>query len=255
MCNKTGIAFGERMLTESIVAGRDVVEVGSYDVNGSVRPHVESLAPRSYLGVDITEGPRVDRVLDAQELVAQLGAESADVVITTEMLEHVREWATVVDNLKGLLRPGGYLLVTTRSAGFPYHAWPYDFWRYELDDFRRIFADMEIVALESDEAAPGVFLFARRPEVFSRRTPGLALHSMLTGRRQRRLTDAQVAWFRATAPPRFAVARLRVRLARALRGKRVRQARRFVRQRIVRPVWRLLPVGLRTRIKRLLGRP
>jgi SAM-dependent methyltransferase len=148
MCNKTGIAFAERTLTPSIVVGRDVIEVGAYDVNGSVRPYVESLAPSSYLGVDIAPGPRVDRVLDARELVGQLGGDSADIVITTEMLEHVRDWHTVVTNLKAVLRPGGYLLVTTRSAGFPYNAWPYDFCIEALRQprFARANSDRENIA-------------------------------------------------------------------------------------------------------------
>jgi SAM-dependent methyltransferase len=251
MCNKTGIAFAERTLTASIVVGREVVEVGAYDVNGSVRPHAESLAPGSYLGVDITDGPGVDRVLDAQHLIAQLGSDSADIVITTEMLEHVRDWHAVVSNLKGLLRPGGYLLVTTRSAGFPYHAWPYDFWRFELDDFRLIFGDLEILALEADTAAPGVFLFARRPVAYVQRTPGIALRSIVTGRRQARVTDAQIAWFRATSPPRFAVARMRDRLARA---SRTMHPRRYVRRRIIGPIWSVLPLRTRGRIKRAIGR-
>ena len=231
MCNKTGIAFAERTLAPSIVIGRDVIEVGAYDVNGSVRPYVESLAPSSYLGVDIAPGPRVDRVLDAQELVAQLGGDSADIVITTEMLEHIRDWHTVVTNLKGILRPGGYLLVTTRSAGFPYHEWPGDFWRYEIDDFRLIFDDLEILALETDTDAPGVFLLARRPNAYTQRTPRLALYSMVTRRRQRRVTDAQIAWFRATWHVWF-----------------------VVRWRIIDPVWMAIPAATQGHIKRAIGR-
>jgi SAM-dependent methyltransferase len=254
MCNTTGIAFAERMLTASIVIGRDVIEVGAYDVNGSVRPYVESLAPGSYLGVDITAGPRVDRILDAQELVSQLGGESADIVITTEMLEHVRDWHAVVTNLKGVLRPGGYLLVTTRSAGFPYHAWPYDFWRYEPEDFRLIFDDLEILALESDTDAPGVFLFARRPDTYSQRTPSLALESIVTGRRQRRVTDAQIAWFRVTSQARSAATRARGQVGQASMATWRLQYRRYVQRRIVRPIWMAIPASIRGRIKRAIGR-
>jgi SAM-dependent methyltransferase len=254
MCNKSGLAFTERTLTAPIVVGRDVIEVGAYDVNGSVRPYVESLAPSSYLGVDIAPGPKVDRVLDAQELVAQLGGNAADIVITTEMLEHVRDWHAVVTNLKGVLRPGGYMLVTTRSAGFPYHAWPYDFWRYELDDFRLIFEDLEILALESDTEAPGVFLFAKRPNAYAQRTPGLALYSIVTGRRQRRVTDAQLAWFRATSQIRSAPASVRARVRRASTAIRRLRFRRSVRRRIIGPVWMTIPATIRGHIKRTIRR-
>ena len=254
MCNKTGMRFAQGVLTATIVGGRDVIEVGAYDVNGSVRPHVESLEPASYLGVDITDGPRVDRVLDARDLVAALGAGSADVVISTEMLEHVRDWRIVVANLKGLLRPGGHLLITTRSLGFPYHAWPYDFWRFELDDFSRIFADLEILSLEPDAAAPGVFLFARRPDDYSETTPEVALFSIVTGRRQRGVTDEEIASFMATLPPPSAIP---VARRGSTRGPLVAGSRRLgrtVRRRVIRPVWMRLPETMRRRIKWAAGR-
>jgi SAM-dependent methyltransferase len=119
VCNSTGIAFGEAVLTKAMIAGRDVLEVGATDVNGSLRPFVESLGPGRYVGVDIAPGPRVDEVVDASKLVERFGADAFDVVLTTEMVEHVRDWRTVVRNLKRVVRPGGLLLVTTRSLGFP----------------------------------------------------------------------------------------------------------------------------------------
>jgi SAM-dependent methyltransferase len=240
MCNASGIAFGERVLTLEVVAGRDVLEVGAYDVNGSLRPHVESLGPGSYIGVDIAPGPRVDRVLDARELIATFGREAFDLVLSTEMVEHVRDWRAVISNMKGVLRPGGHLLITTRSAGFPYHGWPHDYWRYEPEDMRRIFADLEILAIEPDPKAPGVFVFARRPETFTESTPDVALLSIVTGRRQRHVTDAQIAWYRATSRIRspFAIPRARARFYR----------------RVVHPIWLALPGGVRSGIKRALGR-
>jgi SAM-dependent methyltransferase len=254
MCNATGIAFGERMLTPENVAGRDVLEVGAFDVNGSVRPHAESLGPRTYLGVDITPGPRVDRVMDARQLVGTFGRESFDVVITTEMVEHVRDWQTVVSNLKGVLRPGGHLLVTTRSAGFPYHGWPYDFWRYEPEDMRRIFSDLELLAVESDTASPGIFVFARRPEQFVEDTPKLALRSIVTGRRQRRVTDAEIAWFRAMSVVRAVVDSAQRRWSRIWPAVRRTQWRARFQRHVVGPVWRAMPIRVRSGVKRALGR-
>jgi SAM-dependent methyltransferase len=259
MCNATGIAFGERVLTQDVIADRDVLEVGAFDVNGSIRPHTESLKPRSYVGVDIADGPRVDRVLDARQLVETFGRESFDVVITTEMVEHVRDWRTVVSNLKGVLRPGGHLLVTTRSAGFPYHGWPYDFWRYEREDMERIFGDLDLLAVEPDTASPGIFVFGRRPEAFTETTPDLALMSIVTGRRQRRVTNAQIAWFRAMSllePAVKGTKARRARVARAVGRRRIRPKHLWatVKRRIVGPAWRALPRQARTSIKRALGR-
>jgi hypothetical protein len=74
--------------------------------------------------------------------------------------------------LKALMRPNGVVVITTRSIGFPFHHAPFDFWRYEEDDMRTIFADCEIIALESDtrevngHVTPGVFVAARMPPDF-----------------------------------------------------------------------------------------
>ncbi|HSS34847.1 MAG TPA: class I SAM-dependent methyltransferase, partial [Patescibacteria group bacterium] len=198
MCNLTGIAFGQRVLQPADVAGRGVLEVGSLDVNGSIRPFVESLQPGRYVGVDIAPGPRVDEVVDASKLIERFGAESFDVVITTEMLEHIRPWRIVIHNLKGVLRPGGVLLVTTRSIGFPYHGYPHDFWRYEPEDMRAIFADFEIDTIERDTDSPGIFVLARKPTSYAEKRPSLELFSIVTGRRQARISTFELAWFRMT---------------------------------------------------------
>lgn len=163
-----------------------MLEVGSLDVNGSLRSHVLSLLPASYLGVDITPGPGVDEVCDAGALLERFGPARFDIVVTTEMMEHVRDWRRVLDNLKGVLKPGGLLVLTTRSAGFPYHGFPHDFWRYEVDDLRRLFVDFQIEELGPDPVQAGVFLRARKPvDHRAIDLSDLRLHSMVTGRWQR----------------------------------------------------------------------
>jgi len=118
------VDFVKQWIRPEEVRARDIIEVGSRDVNGSVRPHIESLSPRGYVGVDIVEGPRVDRLCDVQDLVSVFGAESFDVVVATELLEHVEDWRGDIGNLKTVMRPGGSIFVTTRSVGFPKHDWP-----------------------------------------------------------------------------------------------------------------------------------
>src|SRR5947209_15379867 len=141
MCNDACLEFGRGYLRPEEIAGKKVLEVGSMDVNGSLRAIVQRTMPRIYLGVDIAAGPGVDVVCEVSKLVARFGEAAFDTVISTEMLEHVRDWRAAVSNMKRVLKPGGTILITTRSPGFPYHGYPYDFWRYEPDDIRTIFAD------------------------------------------------------------------------------------------------------------------
>ena len=186
MCNNSVIEFA-KCLMPSDVNGKRVVEVGSLDVNGSLRPIIQNLNPKEYLGIDIEMGPNVDEVCEATEILDRYGENAFDVVVTTEMLEHVRPWKEVVHNLKRAVSPGGILLVTTRSFGVPYHGYPYDFWRYELEDMTRIFDDMEIEKLDPDPTLPGVMMIARVPEsgYSEKDLSDIALYSIVTRKRTR----------------------------------------------------------------------
>jgi SAM-dependent methyltransferase len=102
-------------------------------------PDERFLWPREYVGVDVEPEKFVDVVLPIEKLVEHSGLESFGVVIATELLEHVQDWRLAVNNMKAVLRRGGYIYITTRSYGFPLHAYPYDFWRYEIKDMEDIF--------------------------------------------------------------------------------------------------------------------
>lgn len=166
MCHPSCIVFGAKNLDKQEIRGKRIIEVGSYDVNGSLRPILESWGPAEYIGVDIQKGPGVDIVCNAEKLVEKFGRERFDVVLSTELLEHARNWKTVISNIKNVCAPNGLIVVTTRSYGFGYHAFPHDFWRYEVDDIKHIFSDCEVLVVEKDFPDPGVFVKARKPKVF-----------------------------------------------------------------------------------------
>src|SRR5208283_1437369 len=74
-------------------AGR-VLEVGSMDINGSIRPAFGDAS--EYIGIDLTPGPGVDRVMSAHDLDQAWPAGWFDTVVCCEMLEHdPMPWKTV----------------------------------------------------------------------------------------------------------------------------------------------------------------
>ncbi len=181
MCNQACIDFGRDNLHREDIVGKKVIEIGARDVNGSLRPFVEALDPKIYVGVDLEEGPGVDEICNVYDLAAKFGEKSFDLVISSEMVEHVQDWRRAFSQIKSILAPGGVVLITTRSIGFPYHDYPFDYWRYELDDMRAIFSDMEIEALEPDDMSPGVLVTARKPANFKENDLSAhALYSMVT---------------------------------------------------------------------------
>lgn len=155
--------FLQDNLRSKEIRGKDVLEVGSQDINGTPRDIILRYGPASYIGVDSGAGPGVDVVLDVRNLTAHFGSKRFDLVVSTEMLEHAEDWKAAVTQMKEILRLGGLLAVSTRGPGFPYHGFPHDYWRFTVEDFKAIFSDMAILVCAPDQV-PGVFLTARKTD-------------------------------------------------------------------------------------------
>ena len=184
MCNANGLLFGALNLKKEEIEGKRVLEVGSLDVNGSLRPLMESYNPKEYLGIDIVKGPRVDKICKVEDLTEEMGKNVFDVVISTEMLEHIKDWRKAISNLKNICKEGGIILITTRAIGYRYHAYPYDFWRFEISDMENIFLDCEILVLEKDLSQPGTFIKVRKPKNFNETDlSDYALYSIVLNRK------------------------------------------------------------------------
>lgn len=196
MCTAGCIIFGATQLSLEQVQGKRILEVGSYDVNGSLRPIIERWSPTAYVGVDAQSGPGVDVVCFAERLTDAFGVESFDVVVSTGTIEHIRDWRGVIKSIKAVCKRNGTILITTCSRDFPYHGYPYDFWRYEPSDLEHLFSDCLVEALETDRSAPLVFLKAKKPDTFVERdVSSHALYSVIVRRRVRELDEREFEAF------------------------------------------------------------
>jgi len=96
--------FVRRYATERPVS---VVEIGSRDINGSLRPLFPNAAP--YTGLDLFDGAGVDLVTDACDWFPP---EKVDIVLCCEVLEHSEKWQDIVASAAMWLKPGGRLVLT-----------------------------------------------------------------------------------------------------------------------------------------------
>lgn len=88
MCNVDCFQWIANNITIDEVKNKKVVEVGSFNVNGSLRAVIEMLDTAEYIGTDIVEGPGVDEVCPAQDLVKKFGDNSFGIVVSTCVLKN-----------------------------------------------------------------------------------------------------------------------------------------------------------------------
>lgn len=86
--------------------GKKVLEVGSLDINGTIRGHFEKA---SYIGLDLGPGKGVDIVSPIHQYEP---GHQFDIVISTEMLEHDIHWQESLRKMYDLLEPNGLLVLT-----------------------------------------------------------------------------------------------------------------------------------------------
>ena len=95
---------------------RTVLEVGSLNINGSVRRFFDNCL---YTGIDIAEGKDVDDVVNGENYAGQ--ANSLDVVISCECFEHNPEYEKTFINMIRVLKRDGLCIMTCASYGRRQH--------------------------------------------------------------------------------------------------------------------------------------
>jgi SAM-dependent methyltransferase len=79
---------------------------------------------------------------------------SFDVVLCTEVLEHLTEPQRAIDEMYRVLEPGGQLLLTTRFL-FPIHDAPHDYFRYTKYGLLYLLRRFDEIRLEEETDAIG----------------------------------------------------------------------------------------------------
>lgn len=93
-----------------------VIEVGSRDINGSVRCHFPAA---TWTGLDLYPGPSVDIVTDALD---HTPVDQVDLVVICEVFEHCPYWGEVLHHIESWLKPRGRLIVTCAGPGRETHS-------------------------------------------------------------------------------------------------------------------------------------
>ena len=124
---------------DNYVKGRGrvkVLDVGSYDVNGCMRPLFDG-TQAEYTGLDIEAGPNVDIVMNEPYNWDNVPDESLDFVISANAFEHIEyPWLTI-KLIYSKLKQGGIACILAPNTAIE-HRFPFDCYRYFSDGFRAL---------------------------------------------------------------------------------------------------------------------
>jgi SAM-dependent methyltransferase len=138
-----------REITRSLVEARDTYlrpGLRILDVGCGVQPYYPLFADiaSEYDGNDVEPGPRIKYVSMVESL--PIPDESYDVVLCTQVMEHVRRPVQALSEMTRVLAPGGHLFMTTHGV-YPFHPHPGDYWRWTRQGFEAMFEDTDELEL------------------------------------------------------------------------------------------------------------
>lgn len=118
--------------------GARVLDVGAGDA-----PYAELFAHTEYVTLDWESSPHAGgrtAAISASADAIPLPDASFDIVVLTQVLEHVRRPAVVLGEIARVLRPGGTLLATVPFV-WELHEEPHDYWRFTPYALRALLED------------------------------------------------------------------------------------------------------------------
>jgi len=129
-----------------------------YDSKGSL---IMDIAPEIHMGVkeffkqstiktlDIDPNSGADYILDlCENNEGTVKDDTFDLIVCTEVLEHVNDPFFVVNELRRMLKIGGVVAVST-PFNFRIHGPLPDNWRFTIHGLKVLFKDFEILSIES----------------------------------------------------------------------------------------------------------
>ncbi|MEL7087527.1 MAG: class I SAM-dependent methyltransferase [Planctomycetota bacterium] len=140
-----------------VFRGGTVVDYGCGDM--PYRPFIEPAADR-YCGVDLPSNDAAQACLHADGTTPYADA-SADVVLSTQVLEHVDSPTGYLAEAWRILRPGGTLMLSTHGIWW-HHPHPQDLWRWTGEGLQRVLGEAGFTTQRFEGvcnlAAAGVYL-------------------------------------------------------------------------------------------------
>lgn len=145
------------------IRGKNVLDVGSQNINGSYRPMFEALEC-SYVGTDIVDGPNVDVISPLDRLPFE--SNLFDVVVSGQCLEHAERPWVLAKEMGRVLKPGGLVcwIAPWRFHVHKDNLCPYDRWRILDDGMIVLLKEEGLNVLQCEMHNDDTYGIAEKPE-------------------------------------------------------------------------------------------
>lgn len=128
--------FVEKYLNGMANDQLNVLDVGSLDVNGTLKPLFAVNNNWKYTGMDLQAGNNVDIVLEDMHKYPFQDS-CFDVIVSTTVLEHDPMFWISFQEMVRVTKSKGYIYLCTPSAG-RVHRYPLDCWRFYPDAYKAL---------------------------------------------------------------------------------------------------------------------
>ena len=122
------------------------------DMGCGTMPYRALLAPYvKYMGADLVANEHADLILDPESGRINQPSETVDVVLSTQVLEHVASPTDYLAEARRICKPNGLLILSTHGY-WQYHPDPNDYWRWTSDGLIKLLRDqgwrpMELIGI------------------------------------------------------------------------------------------------------------
>lgn len=142
--------FIESIQAEYRFQGKKILEVGV----GLLDHNKQLFSGNDYLASDVYETPHTNIILDITkpETFDAIFESTFDLVIVSEVLEHVYEHRKAFEALQKIVKPEGYVLIT---VPFEYQEHGEDYWRYTGRTLDRLLSEYGFQTIVSREGFDG----------------------------------------------------------------------------------------------------
>lgn len=123
--------FIKNYVSKSHQSRLKVLDVGSYDVNGSYR-NLFNEDRFEYFGLDMEKGPNVDIVLKSPYNWKEVETDTFDIIVSGQVFEHTEFFWITMSEMTRVLKKDGLMCIIA-PFGFPEHRYPVDCYRFLSD--------------------------------------------------------------------------------------------------------------------------